>query len=151
GEFLMSTLPVIDPTAMPATGTVILPHYADGGGWTTQIFLVNPTDGALSGTVQFPTNVTIAGSTSNSFQYSVAPRSSQKLVTAGAGATTASGAVRVVPAGGGTVPTALVLFTFKPGAVTVTEAGVPVATANAFRLYVESAGTNGQAGNIQTG
>jgi hypothetical protein len=151
GEFLMSTLPVIDPTAAPATGTVILPHYADGGGWTTQIFLVNPTDGALSGTVQFPTNVTIAGRTSNSFQYSVAAKSSQKLVTSGAGATTASGAVRVVPTSGGTVPTALVLFSYKPGPVTVTEAGVPVATGSAFRLYVESFGTNGQAGNIQTG
>ena len=151
GEFLMSTLPVIDPTAPPATGTVILPHYADGGGWTTQIFLVNPTDAALSGTVQFPTNVTIAGRTSTSFQYSIAARSSQKLVTSGTGATTASGAVRVVPTGGGTVPTALVLFSYKPGPVTVTEAGVPVATGSAFRLYVESFGTNGQAGNIQTG
>ena len=151
GEFLMSTLPVIDPTAMPATGTVILPHYADGGGWTTQIFLVNPTDAGLSGTVQFPTNVTIAGRTSTSFQYSVAARSSQKLVTSGAAATTASGAVRVVPTGGGMVPTAQVLFSYKPGPVTVTEAGVSVATGNAFRLYVESFGTNGQAGNIQTG
>src|SRR5438552_7319874 len=97
-QFLMSTLPVIDPTAMPASGTVILPHYADGGGWTTQIFLLNPTDAALSGTVQFPINVTIAGRSATSFQYQIAARGSQKLVTSGAGATTASGAVRVVPA-----------------------------------------------------
>src|SRR5207248_332651 len=46
GEFLMSTLPVIDTTATPGTGTVVIPHFADGAGWVTQIFLVNPTSTA---------------------------------------------------------------------------------------------------------
>jgi hypothetical protein len=157
GDFLMSTLPVIDPTAAPGTGTVVVPHFADGGGWITQIFLVNPTDNALTGNVQFTdpngaaTRVTIAGVTSNSFRYSVPGRSSQKLATAGAGSVTASGSVRVVPDGGGTVPVALVVFSYRPAGVTVTEAGVPVTSGNAFRLYVEAAGTTGQSGNIQTG
>src|SRR5207302_7279063 len=52
---------------------------------------------------------------------------------------------------GGTVPVALVVFSYRPAGITVTEAGVPVTSGNAFRLYVESAGTTGQAGNIQTG
>jgi hypothetical protein len=118
---------------------------------------VNPTDGALSGSVQFTdqngvkTNVTVAGSTSSSFKYAVPAGSSQKLVTAGAAAATASGSVQIVPDGGGTVPVALVVFSYRPAGVTVTQAGVPVTSGSAFRLYVESAGTTGQAGNIQTG
>src|SRR5437870_12246588 len=48
-EFLMSTLPVIDTTAPPGSGTVVVPQFADGGGWVTQIFLVNPTDNPMTG------------------------------------------------------------------------------------------------------
>jgi len=48
-EFLMSTLPVIDTTAPPGSGTVVVPHFADGGGWVTQILLVNPTDNPMTG------------------------------------------------------------------------------------------------------
>jgi hypothetical protein len=157
GDFLMSTLPVIDITpGAAASGTVVVPHFADGGGWITQILLVNPTDGVLTGSVQFTdqngakTNVTIAGSTGNTFRYAVPKGSSQKLATTGAGAMTASGSVQVIPDGGGTVPLALVVFSYRPAGVTVTEAGVPVTRGSAFRLYVESAGTTGQSGNIQT-
>src|SRR5207245_5031373 len=96
-------------------------------------------------------NVTTAGRTSNSFAYTVPVRSSSKLATAGAASATASGSVRVVPTGGGTAPVALVVFSYRQAGVTVTEAGVPVASGTAFRLYVESAGTPGQSGNIQTG
>src|SRR2546426_489854 len=51
-EFLMSTLPVIDTTSPPGRGTVVVPQFADGGGWVTQIFLVNPTDNPMTGKVQ---------------------------------------------------------------------------------------------------
>ena len=40
-EFLMTTLPVAPLTAGPAD-TVYFPHFAAGGGWTTQVILVNP-------------------------------------------------------------------------------------------------------------
>jgi hypothetical protein len=90
-EFLESTLPVIDTTAALSSGIQVLPHYADGGGWTTQILLVNPTNTPLTGNVQFfnaggtAFNVTIAGQTTSSLPYSVPPRSSQKLVTGNPG------------------------------------------------------------------
>ena len=51
-EFLMTTLPVA-PIAVPTTGTVYFPLFADGGGWTTQVVLVNPTYALISGNVQF--------------------------------------------------------------------------------------------------
>jgi hypothetical protein len=153
GEFLMSTLPVIDTAAPPGSGTVVVPHFADGGGWVTQIFLVNPTDNPMTGIVQFtnpdgtPANVTIEGQTNSTFAYTVPRRSSQKLRTAATRSTTMSGSVRVVPNGGGSAPTPLVLFSYKPAMITVSEAGVPVTSGTAFRMYVESSG----AGNIQSG
>src|SRR5438132_2625157 len=53
GEFLITTLPVTDLRSAAATGAIVFPHFADGGGWTTQIVLVNPTDTVLPGTIQF--------------------------------------------------------------------------------------------------
>lgn len=53
GEFLMTTQPV---TPMPGSFSVnpfTLGHFADGGGWKTQVILVNTTDVALTGNVQF--------------------------------------------------------------------------------------------------
>jgi uncharacterized repeat protein (TIGR01451 family) len=148
GDFLMSTLPVIDTTAAPISGVVVLPHFADGGGWTTEILLVNPTDSAMTGGVQFinnnggAVNLTIAGLTSDTFAYSIPSRSAKKFATAGlsspAGAGTVHGSVRIIPAGGGGAPAALLVFSHKVGAVTVAEAGVPLITGNAFRMYVET-------------
>jgi hypothetical protein len=152
----MSTLPVIDTTATPASGTVVVPHFADGDGWITQIFLVNPTGNAISGSVQFTNpngsavSVSIAGHSGSSFSYSIPAGTSEKLATSGSGAITNQGSVHVVPATGA-APVALVVFSYRPAGITVTEAGVPVNSGTAFRLYVESAGTTGQPGNIQTG
>jgi hypothetical protein len=150
GDFLMSTLPVINTTLPANTGTQVLPHFADGGGWVTSILLVNPTSTAMSGTIQFTDDaggtVTLGGQTT----YSIARRTSQRVPTPGSGSLT-SGAVRIIPTGGGAAPTPLVIFTYKPLGDVVSEAGVPTLSGTAFRMYAESSGTDGQAGNIQTG
>jgi len=52
GEFLITTLPVADVNVAPTAG-FLFPHYADGGGWTTQVVLVNTTDSTISGSVEF--------------------------------------------------------------------------------------------------
>jgi hypothetical protein len=146
-EFLMSTLPVIDTTQPPNSGTIVIPDFADGSGWTTNILLVNPTASAMSGSVQFvdtggnPATLTIVGKTPNtSFAYSIPANSSVRLSTDGTspGPKPAGGSVKVVPSGGGAAPTALVVFSYKPANVTVSEAGVPVAGGTAFRIYVET-------------
>src|SRR5881296_2950210 len=86
GDFLMSTLPVVDTGVTPSDNVVLIPHFADGAGWTTQILLVNPTSDTLSGTLEFraddgtSTNVTIGHDTGSTFFYTVPPRSSDKLV-----------------------------------------------------------------------
>jgi hypothetical protein len=51
-QFLLTTLPV---AALSGTSSdiAILPHFADGGGWSTQVLLVNPIDEPMSGTIQF--------------------------------------------------------------------------------------------------
>jgi hypothetical protein len=149
-DFLLSTLSVIDTSAPLNSGTLVVPDFADGGGWTTQLLLINPTDVALRGTVEFRnndgalTNVSIAGQANNMFAYAVPPRTSQKLATDGAAGSTTSGSVRISPSGAGPAPTPLIVFSNKPGPATVAQAGVPAVSGSAFRMYAESSG------NVQT-
>jgi hypothetical protein len=144
GEFLITTLPVADLTVVPDTEPILFPHFADGGGWITQILLSNTTDAPMSGTVQFgglvPQN------------YSIAPRSSARIATPGTAESVFVGAARVLPAAGTLSPVGVAVFAFTNNGVTVTEAGVPsMRSATAFRLYAESSGAINQPGSIQTG
>jgi len=161
-EFLMTTLPVADLTAalpsLAAEVPTLFPHLADGGGWRTQIVLVNVGDVAVSGTVEFSDpsggalRLETEGQDSSTISYSIPPRSSRRFATPGAGDTTRTGCARIKPAAGNAVPSALLILSFRDAGVTVTEAGVPAtAQTKALRMYVESAGTPGQEGSVRTG
>jgi len=156
-EFLITTLPVASLDPPPVGQTVVLSHFADGGGWTTQVVLVNASDESLNGTVQFfsqgdatvpgqPVAVTIDGVTASSFVYGIPPRSSRRFRTSGAGTAIRAGSARIVPAPSYRPPTGLGIFGFKKDGFTVTEAGVPATTGStALRMYAEASTT------IQTG
>src|SRR5262249_30716223 len=50
-EFIMTTLPVF--TEVDSGSLAVLPHFAVGGGWTTKLALVNPTNSVLKGRAEF--------------------------------------------------------------------------------------------------
>ena len=132
GEPLMTTLPV-NPASQNATdspfsnGNIILPHFAAGGGWTTQLLLVNPSDQTLSGSVEMDALYT----------YTIAPRSSVKIVT-GNSDLIRTGIVRVTPTRGGGSPVVSSVFTFSSNGITVTENGIATTgIASSFRVFAE--------------
>jgi len=148
-EFLITTLPVADlDQTTPAT--IYFPHFADGGGWTTQFILVNSSDATATGTIRFfaqgtagatanPLNVNIAGQALNSTTYSIPARSSRKFVTQGNYSTVQAGSAQVTPDASNSAPVGVAIFSNNQGGVTVSEAGVPSSElGTAFRLYVES-------------
>ena len=146
-EFLITTMPV-GPVGETSTSPIVFPHYADGGGWTTQIVLVNSTDQAAVGIAEF------FGPSSQQLSYSIPPRSSTVLRTAGSAPAVQTGWVRVTPNNGTQTPTGVLIFSLRQNGVTVSEAGVPASPmSTAFRLFVESTGnmSAGQIGSIQTG
>ena len=162
-EFLMTTLPVA-PLAVPTTGTVYFPHFADGGGWTTQVILVNPTHAPISGSVQFfgsgskteaagAATLTLAdGRSGSTFSYAIPPRSATRLRTSSPAGPLQVGSVRAVPAPGQPAPSGVSIFTFQKDGTTVSEAGVPASTSGAaFRVYVEASGTPGQPHSVRSG
>ena len=162
-EFLMTTLPVA-PLSSASSDTVYFPHFAAGGGWATQVILVNPTDSTITGTVGFlgPGSDTIAaspvvltlddGSTGSNFDYSIHPRSSQRFTTSNPSGELKAGSVRAVPDSGNAAPSGLVVFSYAPAGKTLSEAGVSaLPKGSAFRVYVEASGMPGQAGSIRSG
>ncbi len=157
GEFLMSTLPVIDTSLPPLAGPLTVPHFSDGGGWTTELLLVNRSSTTLTGTVEFRddsgalTTVAIGGQSGSTFAYTVPPHSSRKLSTDGRGPAPIVGSIRVLPADEEAAPVPLVIFSYRPGqTITVTQAGATSTDEKSFRIYAESAGTDGQPGAIQS-
>ncbi len=162
-EFLMTTLPVA-PLAVPTTGTVYFPHFAAGGGWTTQVILVNPTHALISGNVQFissgseteaaaPATLTLAdGRSGSEFTYAIPPRSATRLRTSNPAGPLEVGSVRAVPDPGQPAPSGVSIFAFQKDGMTVSEAGVPASTSGAaFRVYVEASGTPGQPHAVRSG
>src|SRR6266850_5357812 len=134
-EFLMTTLPIL---ALGSTGseTITLAHFADGGGWRTQVVLVNPGDVAIGGTIQF---LGSDGRTISASAYAISPRGVTRVQTDGTGSSVQAGSVRVSTTT--TTPSAVAIFTFKPADATVTEAGVPaLRNGTAFQAYVEKSG-----------
>jgi len=167
-EFLITTLPV-GPVGNAVTGSLVLPHFADGNGWSTQVLLTNPTNDPQVGFVQFfgqglpvdsgPLSMTVSISnstlTARTFDYSIPPRGSVRFVTAGVRAATQAGSVRIIPRGVGLAPSAVAIFSHKPGNITVSEASVSAqALGTSYKLYMESAPSTTEgisAGAIQSG
>jgi len=140
-EFLFATLPITPLSAsfQPLT----FPHYADGGGWTTEFVLVNPTDARAEGSLRLfgpsglPANLTVNGQTGPAFPYSIAPRSFQRFSTAGAGVI-AVGAARVMPAANSPAPAGIAVFRLRQAGVVVTETAVEATTGGSrFQFYID--------------
>ena len=137
-EFLMTTLPVSPLTA--STAAIVIPQVADGGGWQTQVLLVNPSEAVISGTAQI---VKPSGETQATFTYTVAPRSSSRIVTAGTDPNVIVGSIRIRPDTNNVSPVASTVFSFKQNGITVTESGVAGAESGlAFRVFAEKGETN---------
>jgi hypothetical protein len=148
-EFLVTTLPVADPDVR-VTDSVFFPHFADGGGWTTQFVLVNPCDQTISGTLNFfaqgtpgtaADNLTmnIDGAAVNQITYSIPPRSAKRFSTGDTSSQVTVGTARVTPALFNPAPVGVAVFSFHSAGITVSEAGTPAASrGRAFRMYAEA-------------
>jgi hypothetical protein len=162
GDFLITSLPVTDLLAQLSPDAAIIADFADGGGWTTHVLLVNPTDQIISGIVQFnsqgngnsggPSVVSVNGQSGNLISYTIAPKGSAELNTDGSSSSVDVGWIRVSPLNGGMTPTVLGVFSYRKDGITTAEAGVSsIKSGTSFRVYAESSGDLGSAGSVQTG
>ena len=167
GESLTTTQTVTPLPASISAGTILLPHFATGGGWRTKVILVNTTNNDVSGTAEFlgegtataeatPLTLTVNGATGAAFGYTIRARSSASLDALGAlglvQPAVQVGSVRITPASGSTSPSAFAVFSFSSHGVVVSQTTVEARPpSTAFRTYIEFNSTAPLAGSIQTG
>jgi glucose/arabinose dehydrogenase len=147
-DFLTTTLPVVDLTTTNLS-PILMPHVAVGGGWATDVLLVNPTDDRLSGVLRFvPAQPNAAASDS---LYSIPPRSSRKL-RIGVQTSGSVGMVKVFPDQNNAAPSIAALYTFTSGGTLISATGAAaMIPANNFDIYSELSGQSGTSGSIETG
>jgi hypothetical protein len=155
-DFLTTTLPVID-LETTSQDPVIVPQLAAGGGWTTDVILMNPTDGVLTGSVRFLSpagesqEVTVDGTAVTAMTYSIAGKSSRRLPATGPSSTT-TGSVFITPDSSQTAPFAAAIYAYKTAAVTVSTSGfIARPPAQDLDIYSQLEGEPGQIGSVQTG
>jgi hypothetical protein len=149
------------PTSL-SLGTLIIPHFADAGGWRTRLVLVNPTDQTISGAVQFfgegtttvpatPLTLNVNGVVNSSFGYSIRPRSSTSFDTLGpVSSATRVGSIQITPAGGTTAPASFAVLSFVSNGVTVSQTTIEMQTpGTALRSFVELNSTQAVPGVTQ--
>jgi hypothetical protein len=147
-EFLVTTLPIVDPSNAVADST-FFPHFVEGGGWSTQFILVNPSDQNISGTLSFfgqgtvstlaPTlTINIDGTMLNQVTYTIPPRSAATYSTISSSSAAQVGSARVTPALWNATPVGVAIFSFANAGITVSAAGTPsLGVGTAFRMYAE--------------
>ena len=148
-DFLMTTIPVAEvPTTV--NEPLYIAQFADGGGLTTELILVNPTDAAISGRVRWtnalgnPVSVNLSSPfcspscSGPEFPYTLAAGSGMQVRTTGASAASLTGRIEIRPDAGKAAPSAAGVFSYKPQTVTVTETGAEAMRAGgAYRMYAE--------------
>jgi hypothetical protein len=115
GDFISTTVPVT--SAVPATGTATaFPMIADGGGYNTEILLINAGSATSAGTIRFSSGDLVA--------FSVAPGGFWRLQTPGSAkqivSSSATLAVQTGP-----VPDGVAVIRFSTSAGLISEAGIP--------------------------
>ena len=148
-EFLSTPQIVALLPSIQSAGTLVIAHFADGGGWKTEVMVVNPSDATINGTLQFygegsatqdatPLTLTVNGVSGVTFNYSLEAHAAGAFVTSATGTSVRVGSVRITPGGGTTPPAAFAIVSLKSAGVTVSQATIPAQTpGTAFRSHVE--------------
>jgi hypothetical protein len=159
-DFLLTTVPTFARSTVPpyvsdtATQPLLVPQFAAGGGWTTEIILMSGGRGSLefyspgtSDAAGKPVLLQVNGATLSRFDYDVAAGGVQRLVVAGNSDTVQVGSVHVTPYGG-YAPYITLTYSYQANGITLSQTSLRSATpAQSFRLFVE----NGGSSQVRTG
>jgi photosystem II stability/assembly factor-like uncharacterized protein len=150
GEFLITTTPVADLTKTLGYDSIYFPQFADGGGYTTSLILLNTSSLREMGKLEImdkdgnPLTVNkVGGTADSSFSYTIPPGGVYWFQTDGSPAGVKGGWVRLTPDAGTSTPFGSGVFGFTKDLVLVSESGVPSAAATTHaRVYADLSGNH---------
>jgi hypothetical protein len=130
---------------------LFFPQFADGGGYTTMVVLMNtnpsPT-GIETGQLRFFQDdgtpqvlKQVGGASGSTFSYSIPVGGAYIFQSDGSPSSVHTGGAQVVPDTGTMTPVGAGIFGYTPGTILVTQSGTPSATATTHaRIYVDLSG-----------
>ncbi len=147
-EVLFTTTPTADLTMPVTEGATFFPQFADGGGYTTSLVLLNTSNGIETGTLQImddggnPLVIhEVGGATDSVFRYSIPAGGAVRFQTDGLPAITKVGWSRVTPDTGTSAPVGAGVFGYNPESFLVAESGIPATDSTTHaRVYVDMSG-----------
>ena len=146
-ELLIDSLPIFQTGKLPTVNPVALPHYANGGGWTTEIVLCNPSTQRATGRLDFIADGGAAAIPSQAFD--IPPGGLRRFQTDGITGPVPGGWMRLTAFSGYSMPLALTLFSYRSQGVEIGESSdVPASPSTTLRLFAEL--TNRPNGSLQS-
>jgi hypothetical protein len=122
GDFLMAEIPIVDLDSPPLPGIARMPLLVAGGGYRTEVVLVNRSGDTATGVIRaVGAGEVFADGATATMPYAVAPGSVQVFGTTGSGPTR-SGHLRIEP-GVGPPPVAVGVVGLSSNGIVVSEAG----------------------------
>jgi hypothetical protein len=149
-DYLMGASPVID-LDVNADSAVLLPVIAQGGGWSTELVLINQSDVSIDGRIQF---VRQDGQQIDESSYFIQAKSALTLPGPRSISGVFVGWVRVIPSNSTSSPAGSAIVRFNQAGVTVTETTAFSAHASAIHhLFIENSGNFhiAEPGSLRTG
>jgi sugar lactone lactonase YvrE len=144
---IFSTLPVIDLGQTPASDPLVFPQIGAGDGYSTHLFLLNPSGQTIRGQVRLVADdgtdlvLRVLGTETSRFSYEIRPHGTYRAeISAASGLHT--GYVVVSPDSGSSAPAGNAVFRFERAGSLTTEAGIGAATpTSSARVFVDNIGT----------
>jgi hypothetical protein len=151
GQALITTTPTADLTRPASDNPTYFAQFADGGGYTTSVVLLNTSSSDETGTLQIRDNNgvplvvnQIGGTADSSFRYSIPAGGVFHFQTDGSSADSIKvGWVQLTPDPSIPAPVGSGVFSYNPGSILVSESGVPAAVSTKHaRVYVDLSGSH---------
>ena len=158
GDFLITPLQIIDLNGEKTAGPVLVPHWASGTGWTSKLFITNPTDGPLGGSIALrdpegkPAATRLGGASGPLIRYQLAARGMRIVEISGDNSLLMTGSALVMPDPNSVAPVVVVHFSYRSAGITLTEAAInAIPSGFNFRTLAEASGAFGEPDSFETG
>jgi len=148
GDALLTSTPMADVTQATSAAPLYFPQFADGGGYSTMLILLNTTntvetgklywfsDNGLGSVVQ-----QVGGNAGSTFPYTIPAGGMLVFQTDGSPSAMDVGSVQAIPDAGMNAPAGAGIFSLTQGGVLVTQAGIPSAVPTTHaHIYVDTSG-----------
>jgi len=146
GQFIFTSIP-LNSSIPDIGGTRVFPSVVDGGGYNSEMILVNPGVTVSTGSIQFSLDVATDRGSGRTFDFSIPADGVWRIRTMGtSGGNVMSGYASLVTSGGSSVPEAVAILRLSANGDLISETTVPAQSQITRSFMFGSFGPHGRTG-----